>query len=154
MFFYSHFLFSTNDYLWVETSCKENQSAQIDFSNFLSVLATKFLSHLVIQSIILQRLDPEIHGLNIYLSTTVLTEDYFPFYQSQLQLLLTWPSPHPHNHEKALTFASDAMSLPFLTQLDILTLDYIDSQTWVKTFGKLPSLKRVQGAELCTTVVS
>ena len=30
-----------------------------------------------------------------------------------------------------------------LTQLQISTLDYIDSQTWVKTFGKLPLLERV-----------
>jgi len=35
------------------------------------------------------------------------------------------------------------MNLPFLTQLQISTLDYIDSQTWVKTFGKLPLLERV-----------
>ena len=49
----------------------------------------------------------------------------------------------PHNYVKALTCAFDAMSLPFLTQLQISTLDYIDSQTWVKTFGKLPLLERV-----------
>jgi len=33
--------------------------------------------------------------------------------------------------------------LPFLTQLQISTLDYINSQTWVKTFGKLPLLEQV-----------
>ena len=35
------------------------------------------------------------------------------------------------------------MSLPFLTQLQISTFNYIDSQTWVKTFGKLPLLEWV-----------
>ena len=35
------------------------------------------------------------------------------------------------------------MSLPFLTHLQISTSDYIDSQTLVETFGKLPLLKRV-----------
>ena len=35
------------------------------------------------------------------------------------------------------------MSFPFLTQLHISTYNYIDSQTWVKTFGKLPLLERV-----------
>ena len=44
---------------------------------------------------------------------------------------------------KALTCAFDAISLPFLTQLQISTFNSIDSQTWVKTFGKLPLLERV-----------
>ena len=35
-------------------TCRENQSAQIDFSNLLSVVATKFLSSLVIRSLSLQ----------------------------------------------------------------------------------------------------
>ena len=35
------------------------------------------------------------------------------------------------------------MRLPFLGQLQISTEDYIDAQTWVKTFGKLPLLKWV-----------
>ena len=35
------------------------------------------------------------------------------------------------------------MSLPFLTHLQVSTLNYIDSLTWVKTFGKLPLLNRV-----------
>jgi hypothetical protein len=33
--------------------------------------------------------------------------------------------------------------LPFLTQLQISTLNYVDSLTWVKTFGRLPLLNRV-----------
>jgi hypothetical protein len=128
-------------------TCKENQSTQIDFSNFFSVLATKFLSTLVIRSLSLRVSDDdETHGLEFYLWTTAPIQDCFPFSQisqSQLQLVLTWPSSQPHNHEKALTCAFDAMSLSFLTQLQISTLDYIDSQTWVKTFGKLPLLERV-----------
>jgi hypothetical protein len=44
---------------------------------------------------------------------------------------------------KALICAFEAMNLPFLAQLQISTLDYIDSQTWVKTFGTLPLLERV-----------
>jgi hypothetical protein len=128
-------------------TCKENQSTQIDFSNFLSVFAAK-LSSLVTRSLSLKALDDtQNHGLEFYLCpTTAFTQDYFPsslISQSQLQLVLTWPSPQPHNHAKALTCAFDAMSLPFLTQLQISTLDYIDSQTWVKTFGKLPLLEEV-----------
>ena len=128
-------------------TCKENQSTQIDFSDFFSVLATKFLSSLVIRSLSLQALDDnETHGLEFYLWTSTFNQDCFPsslFTQSKLQLVLTWPLPQPHNHLKALTCAFDAMSLPFLTQLQISTLDYIDSQTWVKTFGKLPLLEQV-----------
>jgi hypothetical protein len=115
-------------------TCRENQSIQVDFTNFLSVLATKFLSSLV-RRLDLQVLDDiEIYGLEFYFLTAS---------QFQLQLVLTWSAPQLHNHVKALTCAFDAMSLPFLTELHISTLDYIDSQTWVKTFGKLPLLKQV-----------
>ena len=46
---------------------------------------------------------------------------------------------------KALTCAFDSMSLPFVTQLYTSTSasDYIDSETWVKTFGTLPLLEWV-----------
>ena len=66
--------------------------------------------------------------------------------QSQLRLVLNWPNSHPRNYVKALTCVIDAMSLSFLTQLQISTshLNIIDSQTWVKTFGKLPLLERVR----------
>jgi hypothetical protein len=128
-------------------TCKENQSTQIDFSNFLSVLATKFLSSLVIRSLSLQVLDDtQTHGFKFFLSTSAFNQDCFPsslITRSQLQLVLTWPLPQPHNHVKALTCAFDAMSLPFLTQLQMSTLDYIDSKTLVKTFGKLPLLEQV-----------
>ena len=132
--------------------CKENQSIQIDFSKFLSVLAMKFLSSLVIRSISL-RLPDDInytraYGLEFCLWTTTFTQDYFPLPsslipESQLHLVLTWPSSNYCNHVKALTCAFGVMSLPFLTQLQISTLDYIDSETWVKTFGKLPRLELV-----------
>ena len=131
-------------------TCRENQSTQIDFSKFLSVLATKFFSSLVIRSLSLRVPDDLIetrtNGLEFYLWTTVI-QDSFPSpscisSQSQSQFILAWPSPQPH-HVKVLTSAFDAMKLPFLTQLQISTEDYIDSQTWVKTFGKLPLLKWV-----------
>jgi hypothetical protein len=129
-------------------TCKEYYSTQIDFSNFLSVLAMKFLSSLVIRSLSLYVLDnTRTHTLGFHLWTTAITHDCFPSSlisaQSQLQLALTWPTPQPHNYVQVLTCAFDAMSLPFLTQLRISTLDFVDSQTWVKTFGKLPLLKRV-----------
>ena len=144
-------------------TCRENRSTQIDFSNFLSVLVTKFLSSLVIQSLGLRLLndpllddDNETQGLEFNLWTTPIIQDFgssqsqrqiviqdFESSQFQIQLVMTWPSPQPHNHVKALTCAFDAMSLPFLTQLHISTLDYIDSQIWVETFGKLPHLRRV-----------
>jgi hypothetical protein len=104
----------------LDLTCKENQSTQTDFSNFLSVFATKFLSSLVIRSLSLQVLDnifTETYGLGFYLWTTAIIQDRFPsplISQCQLQLLLTWPSPHPLNHVDVLICAFDAMSLPFL----------------------------------------
>ena len=59
---------------------------------------------------------------------------------------MTWPSPCPHNYERALTCVFDAMSWPLLTQLYIKTQlenNYLDSETWVETFGKLLLLERV-----------
>ena len=66
-----------------------------------------------------------------------------PNSQSQLHLVLKWPSSQPHSHEKALACAFDVMNLSFLSQLQIDTLYHIDSQTLAKTFGKLPLLERV-----------
>ena len=52
-------------------TCRDNQSTQIDFSNFLSVLATKFLSSLVIRSLSLKYLDGNpAQGLEFYFWTT------------------------------------------------------------------------------------
>ena len=130
-------------------TCKENQSTEIDFSNFFSVLSSKFLSSLIFRSLSLRVSDAtQTPGLEFYFWTTSFIQDCLPSPSSlisppQLQLVLTWPSPHRHNHKKALSCAFGAMSLPFLTQLQISTDDYIDSQTWVKTFGKLPRLERV-----------
>ena len=131
----------------LDLTCKENQSTQVDFSNFLSVLATEFLSSLVFRSLVLRALhDTQVHGLGFYLWTTATIRECFPSFriiQSQLQLTLKWPSSQPHNHVKALTCALDAMNLSFLAQLQISGLKYIDSRTWVKTMGKLPILERV-----------
>ena len=63
--------------------------------------------------------------------------------QPQLKLVFTWFSSRPHSHVTILTSAFDTMNLPFLTQLRISTENYIDSQTWVKTSGKLPLLDSV-----------
>ena len=128
-------------------TCEGKRSTQIDFPSFFSVLVTKFLSTLVIRSLSLRDLNYEqTHGFKFYLWTTASIQECFPFSQilpTQLQLVMTWPSSHFPSHDKALTCAFDAMGLPFLTQLQIFGLDYIDSQTWVKTFGKLPLLERV-----------
>ena len=125
--------------------CKGKHSMEINFSNFLSVLSTRFLSSLVFRSLTLRGFE---HCFEFYFWTTATNQDSLPFSQPQLELILTWPplpSPllSPHDHVKALTCAFDAMSLPFLTQLQISTFDYIDSQTWVDTFGMLPLLERV-----------
>ena len=119
---------------------------QINFSNFLFPLTTNFLSSLVIRSLqVSLRSATGYTGLEFYLWTTA---DCFPypsslFSQSQLQLFLMWPSSQRHNHGKVLTSAFDAMNLSFLTQLQLSSLNCIDSKTWVKTFGKLPLLERV-----------
>ena len=123
-------------------TCTESQSTQIDFSNFLSVLAMKFLSTLVIRGLSLHvPLTNLTHNHLEHLSTIALISTS-QMSQSQLQLVMKWPNSQPHNYLKTLTCAFDAMSLSFLTQLQISTY-YIDSRTWVKTFGKLPLLERV-----------
>ena len=128
-------------------TCKEKQSTQVDFSNFLSVLSTKFLSSLVLRRLTLQGSEifdnTETDCFVFYFWTTAAIRDYLPYSQSQVRLVLTWPPSPQHRHAKALTCFFGAMSLPFLTQLHISTFRYIDSQTWVKTFGTLPLLERV-----------
>jgi hypothetical protein len=127
----------------LDLTCEVNQSTPIDFSNFFSVLATKFLSTLVIRGLSFRISDPYIE-----LWTTALIQDCqcFPTSQislSQLQLVLKWFSSQPHSREKALACAFDAMNLSFFTQLRFDFLDHIDSQILAKTFGKLPLLERV-----------
>ena len=130
-------------------TCRENQSTQIGFSNFLVIVTKLLLSSFVIRSLRLGALNHlQTDGLRFDLWTAAIVQGCFPpppvSAVSLIQLGLTWPcSPPPHNHAKALTCAFDAMSLHFLTQLQISNLDYIDSQTWVKTFGKLPRLELV-----------
>ena len=124
----------------LKLTCNPKKSTLIDFSNFFSVLSTKFLSSWVFRSLSLRGFE---HCFEFYFWTTTTIRDCLPFSeipQSQLQLVLTLPH---HWHVHALTCFFDAMSLPFLVQLQISTFDYIDSQTWVKTFGTLPLLERV-----------
>ena len=133
----------------LDLTCRENQSTQIDFSNFLSFFTTKFLSSLVIPSLSLEAIPFRRNysdALKFCLWTTAIIHDDFPTSQPQLTLALTWPSGLPQSYSiynETLICAFDAMSLPFLTQLQISTNDYIDSKTWVKTFGKLPLLEWV-----------
>ena len=129
-------------------TCKENQSTEIDFSNFLSVLASKFLSSLIFRSLSLRGFEiidnTVTHGLEFYFWTIAKIRNSFSeISQSQLQLVLTWPPSPQHRHVKALTSSFDAMSFPFLIQLQISTFDYIDSHTLVETFRKLPQSERV-----------
>ena len=126
-------------------TCGGNQSIQSDFSCFLSLLATKFLSTLVIRNLRLQvpRTANGTHDIKFYLWTTAPLQDSCPTSPSQLRLVLKWPTSQPHNYAKALIFGIDAMNLSFLTELQIEVMYYFDSETWVKTFGKLPLLERV-----------
>jgi hypothetical protein len=124
---------------FLNLTCREYRSNRIDFSNFLSVLTMKFLSSLVIQSLRLEAIDnAQTHGLEFELWTPSSS----PISAQPLivQLDMTWPSQRSRSHVKVLTCAFDAMSLRFLTKLEITTDDCIDSPTWVKTFGKLPLL--------------
>ena len=128
--------------------CRKYQSTEIDFSKFLSVLVTKFLSSLVIRSLKVgyPHYIDETGGIEFYLCTTAIIQDKVPFLpnsQSQLYLVLSWLSPDLHHYVNALTCALDAMSLSFLAQLQISTSNEVDSQLLVKTFGKLPLLERV-----------
>jgi hypothetical protein len=132
----------------LKLTCKE-ASTQIDFSNFLSVLATKFLSSLVIRSLSLHTIDTVLqNGLKFLLWTTAAIQGFLPSSLSaQLDLVLTWiPSSFDKlpNYAKALTSALNAMNFSVLTQLQLVsTAECIDSKTWLETFGKLPRLERV-----------
>jgi hypothetical protein len=123
--------------------CEGNQSIQIDFSSFFSFLATKFLSTLVVRSLSFKLVASDDNEIGFYLWTAAHIQGCFPTSQSQLQLVLKWPSSQPPSNEKALASAFDAMNLSFLTQLQIEASHHIDSQTLAKTFGKLPLLERV-----------
>ena len=133
-------------------TCKEKRYTEIDFTNFLSVLATKFLSSFVFRSLSLRGFEiidnAVTHALEFCFWTTANIRDCLPFSdisQSQLQLVLTWSALRQpeRRYVKALTSLLDAISFSFLTQLKISNFDYFDTRTWVKTFGKLPLLERV-----------
>ena len=118
-------------------TCRGSQSTVIDFTNFFSVLATKFFPSLVVRKLSLRVLDGADLEFRFWTSTIISSP-------SQSQLVLSWTTlPVPHSYAKVLTCAFDGMSLPFLTQLDISTMECIDSETWVKTFGTLPLLNQV-----------
>ena len=150
--FLRHITFPHSAILNLTCGIWSSQINQIDFSNFLSVLTTKFLSSLVIRSlqVSLQHVSDGLHGLKFNLSTTAFNQACFPppsslFSRSQLQLSLTWPLRLRHSHGKVLTNAFDAMNLSFLTQLQLsyLSPSCIDSKTWAETFGRLPLLEWV-----------
>ena len=133
-------------------TCKETQATSIDFLKFLSVLATKFLSSLVIRSLSLQDFFSTVvtqNGLRFLVWTTATRDFFLLDFPSppQLKLGLTWPTSSPphrvENNAKALTAVFDDMNLFTLTQLHLSTPDCIDSQIWLETFGKLPQLKWV-----------
>jgi hypothetical protein len=128
-------------------TCRE-KSTQIDFSNFLSVLSTKFLSSLVIRTLGLRA--PDDYATLEICSWTDVVPDCFPspsslISQSQLQLKLTWPTAPSlrHNYGKVLTCVFEAMELSSLTHFQSSISNCIDSNTWVRTFGNLPLLERV-----------
>ena len=94
-------------------TCKGNHSIQTDFSSFFFVLATKFLSTLVVRSLRVSY-SPNTHNLKFYLWTTAPIQECFLTSQisgSQLQLVLKWFKPQPRTYMKAVTCAFDAMDL-------------------------------------------
>ena len=124
-------------------TCKETHSAKIDFSKFLSLLATKFLSSLVIRSLIVTDLQ---NGLRFEAWPTAL-RGFFYIPPCQLNLVLTWPTllppNEPQNHAKVLIAVFDSMTLHALTNLQLSTSHRIDSKTLLKTFARPPLLERV-----------
>ena len=116
--------------------CHETLLNQINFSRFLSVLDAKFLSSFVIRSLSLQDLDTTLQtGLRFLVRSTTNVPD--------LNLVLTWANSNLQTYSKALIVAFNAMNLRALIQLHLSTSHYIDSKTWLKTFGRLPLLERV-----------
>jgi hypothetical protein len=119
----------------LKLTCRKTP-AKVDFSNFLSVLATKYLSSLAIRCLTLQNLDITV-GLRFLVWTTVA--DFRGPAQLELDLtcllsLEIWT--------KTLAAVLDVLNLSTLTELRISNGDYIDSKIWLKTFGKLPLLER------------
>ena len=120
--------------------CHETQFNRINFSSFLSVLDAKFLSSFVIRSLSLQDLDITMQtGLRFLVRSTTNVL----FSPGGLDLVLTWANSNLQTYSKALIVAFNAMNLRTLIQLHLSTSYYIDSKTWLKTFGRLPLLERV-----------
>ena len=85
-----HITFPPSRSAILNLTCLGNQSIQIDFSSFFSVLATKFLSTLVIRSLGLRvSYNFYIHNLKFYLWTTALIQDCFSISQF-LSLSYNW----------------------------------------------------------------
>ncbi|KAF8810888.1 hypothetical protein BYT27DRAFT_7134588 [Phlegmacium glaucopus] len=131
--------------------CKETQSTQFDFSTFLSVLAAKFLSSLVQNLHLCATTTTNQNGLLINAWSTTTVHDYSRYSHNppRLELTLTWPNTlpsdnSPRNYAKALIATFDAMDLRALTQLGLVTWDYIDVKTWLTTFARLSLLERVR----------
>ena len=128
-------------------TCKATQFTQINFSKFLFVLAEKFLSFLVIRNLSVQVAGVAQNGLKFLAWTSATPQDcsFDSLVPDQFELVLSWPylNDNIHNHTKTLIAAFDAMNLSGLTHLQLSTSAHIDSQTWLKTFGKLPLLEWV-----------
>ncbi|KAF8805100.1 hypothetical protein BYT27DRAFT_7258583 [Phlegmacium glaucopus] len=134
--------------------CIETQpESQFDFSTFLSVLAPKILSSLVIQSLSLEDLDVAItwNGFRVKVWSTTPGPHFFRYSSSQLpplELVLRSPTSFPsydaQKYAKALTATFDAMDLHALIQLEVSTSYHIDSKTWLKTFARLSRLEWVR----------
>ena len=120
--------------------CKDNHSTEDDFSKNFSVLATKFLSNLVIRGLRLEYSDYSDDEFHLWTTSPIQECQCLqspPNSQSGIHLVLPWYS------FETLNYAFDAMSLSFLTQLQLSISKAIDFQTWVEIFGRLPFLERV-----------
>ena len=118
--------------------CKDTQFTQIDFSDFLSVLAAKFLSLLVFRSL---RVTDLLDGVRCQAAV----QD-FVCSPSQLDLTLTWGTSllpnDPGSYATVLTAVFDSMTLRALTHLR-LSIPLAIANTWVKISAKLPLLEWV-----------
>ena len=121
--------------------CKDTQFTQftqIDLSDFLSVLAAKFLSLLVFRSL---RVTDLLDGIRCQ---AAVQEFVCP--PSQLDLTLTWGTSllpnDPGSYATILTAVFDSMTLRALTHLHLSTPLTI-ANTWINISAKLPLLEWV-----------
>ena len=130
----------------LDLTCEATQHTQIDFSNFLSVLARKFLSFLVIRSLSLEVANLASQN-SLRFELTANAQNHFFYHRSvpvELKLILTWPylQDSLHKHMEIMNTALGALSLPDVAQLALSTPD-MNSKMWLDTFGKFPLLKWV-----------